>query len=130
MISKTIAAVLVCVLLHNGVATEDQPQSQTQTVVKMQQALHKAHEKDKAVKITLRKKMDNQRKFMGKVQEITDAGFSIVEQKTGKTMSFAYQDIQQVGQAGVSKGTIIAVVALVAGGLIILGILHYELGKS
>src|SRR5215470_12169422 len=129
MIFKTIAAVLVCVLLHTSVAAEEQP-SQTQTVDKMQQVLHKAQDKDKAVKITLRKKMDNQRKFMGKVKEITDAGFSIVEQKTGRTMSFAYQDVQQVGQAGVSKGTIIAVVALVAGGLIILGILHYELGKS
>src|SRR5262249_50868463 len=107
MISKSIAAVLVCVLLHTSVAAEDQPQSQTQTVDKMQQVLHKAQDKDKAVKITLRKKMDNQRKFMGKVREITDAGFSIVEQKTGKTMSFAYQDVQQVGQAGVAKGTII-----------------------
>jgi len=96
----------------------------------MQQVLHKAQEKDKAVKITLRKKMDNQRKFMGKVKEITDVGFSIVEQKTGKTMSFAYQDVQQVGQAGVSKGTIIAVAALVAGGLIILGVIFHEMGKD
>jgi len=80
MIFKTIAAVLVCVLLHTSVAAEEQL-SQTQTVDKMQQVLHKAQDKDKAVKITLRKKMDNQRKFMGKVKEITDAGFSIAQQK-------------------------------------------------
>ena len=130
MIFKTIAAVLVCVLVHNSVAAEVQPQPPTQTVDKMQQVLHKAQDKDKAVKITLRKKVDNQRKVTGRVREITDTGFSIVDQKTGKTMSFAYQDVQQDGQTGVSKGTIIAVAALVAGGLIILEVIFHEMGKD
>jgi hypothetical protein len=45
-------------------------------------------------------------------------------------MNFAYEDVQQIGQTGVSKGTIIAVSALVAGGLITLGVIYHELGKD
>jgi hypothetical protein len=73
---------------------------------------------------------DLQDHFSIKVMEISDVGFSIADQKTGKTMNFAYQDVQQVGQTGVSKGTLIAVAALTAGGLIILGLIYHELGKD
>jgi Na+-transporting NADH:ubiquinone oxidoreductase subunit NqrC len=130
MISKTIAVVLVCVLLHTSVAAEDQSQSQTQTVDKMQQVLHKAQERNKPVKVTLRKKIDNQRKFTGRVVEISDAEFAIADQKSGKAMTFKYDDVQQVGQTGMSTGTIITIGALVAGGLIILGVIYHEVGKD
>jgi len=130
MISKTISVVLVLILLHGGVVSETQQQPPTQNIAKMQEVLHKAQNKDKAVKITLLKKINKQRKFTGKVMEISDAGFSIADQKTGKTTNFAYQDVHQVGQTGVSKGTIIAVAALTAGGLIILGLIYHELGKD
>jgi len=84
MISKTISTVLVCVLLHSLVLGENEPPPQTQTVAKMQQVLHKAQERNKAVKITLRKKIDHQRKFAGRVVEISGAGFAIADQKSGK----------------------------------------------
>src|SRR5262249_50328038 len=74
MIFKTIAAVLVCVLLHNSVAAEDQPQSQTQTVDKMQQVLHKAQDKDKAVKITLRKKYGQSTQVDGQSERSHECG--------------------------------------------------------
>jgi len=130
MISKTISAALVLALLHGSAVSETKPQPPKQSIAKMQQLLHKAQEKDKEVKITLVKKIDNYRKFTGKVMEISDRDFTIADQKTGKTMNFAYEDVQQIGQTGVSKGTIIAVSALVAGGLIILGVIYHELGKD
>jgi hypothetical protein len=58
MFSKVIAVVLVAVLVHGSIAAQDQPQSPQQTVAKMQQVLHKAQEKDKAVKVILNKKIE------------------------------------------------------------------------
>jgi|SRR5215470_317109 len=130
MISKTISAVLVCVLLHCNVVAQNESQPHTQTVAKVQQAIQKARERDKAVKITLQKKIENQRKFTGRVVEISDAGFAIADQKSGNTRTFKYGDVQQVSQTGVSKGTIITIGAVVAAGLIILGVILHELGQD
>jgi hypothetical protein len=124
MLYKAISLALVAVLLHGSIAAQDQPQSSAQTVTKMQQVLHRAQEKDKAVKVMLNKKIDNQGQFSGKVSEISDTGFTLTDQKTGKTMKLAYEDIQQVKQKGLSKGASIAIgvgiaVALLVGVAII-----------
>jgi hypothetical protein len=65
MLYRGISLALVVVLLHGSVAAQAQPQSPTQTVAKMQQVLHKAQGKDKAVKVTLNKKMDNPKQVYG-----------------------------------------------------------------
>lgn len=110
MLYRAISLALVVVLLHGSVAAQGQPQSPTQTVAKMQQVLHKAQEKDKAVKVTLNKKIDNQSKFTGKVSEISDTGFTLTDQKTGKPMKLAYAYVQQISQKGMSTGAKIAIV--------------------
>ena len=65
---RAISLVIVVVLVHGSIAAQDQPQFPPQTVAKM---LHKAQEKDKAVKVILTKKIDKQRKFSGKVSDIS-----------------------------------------------------------
>lgn len=95
MFYKAISLALVAVLLHGSIAAQDQPQSSAQTVAKMQQVLHKAQEKDKAVKIILNKKID---KFSGKVSDISDTGFVVTDQKTGKPMKLAYAHVREVHQ--------------------------------
>ena len=57
MFYKAISLVLVAVLVHGSIAAQDQSQSPQQTVDKMQQILHKAQEKGKAVKVTLNRKI-------------------------------------------------------------------------
>jgi len=52
---RAISLVLVAVLLHGSIAAQDQPQSPPQIVAKMQQVVCKAQEKDKAVKVILKK---------------------------------------------------------------------------
>ena len=83
----------------------------------MQQVLHKAQEKDKAVKVTLKKKIDNQKKFSGKVSDISDTGFVVTDQKTGKIQKLAYEDVREVHQKGLSKGAKIALG--VVGGIVV-----------
>ena len=107
MVFKAISLALVAALLHGSIAAQDQPQSPQQTVAKMQQVLHKAQEKDKAVKVILNKKIDNQKKFSGKVSDISDTGFTLTDYKTGTTKKLAYEDVQRVNQKGMSKGKII-----------------------
>jgi RimP-like protein len=125
MFYKAVSVALVAVFLHGSMAAQDQPQSPAQAVAQMQQVLHKAQEKNKAVKVTLKKKIDNQKKFSGKVSDISDTGFVITDQKTGTTKRLAYEDVRQVNQAGMSRGAkigigiavgiaVLAVVAVVA----------------
>ncbi len=115
MVSKMISVILVAALLHGNIAAQDQPQSPPQTVAKMQQVLHKAQEKDKVVKVILNKKIDKQKKFSGKVSGISDTGFVVIDQKTGKAMTLAYEDVKEVHQKGMPKG---AKAAIAIGGIV------------
>ena len=126
MLHRAISLALVAVLLHGSVAAQAQPQSPPQTVAKMQRVLHKAQDKDKAVKVTLNKKIDNQRKFSGKVSEITNTGFTLTDQKTGKAMKLAYEDVREVHQKGWPKAATIAIV-VVAGVVIALVAVGYSI---
>ena len=112
MFYKAVSVALVAVLLHGSVAAQDQTQSPPQTIAKMQQVLHKAQEKGKAVKVTLNKKIDKQRKFGGKVGEISDTGFTLIDHETGKHTKLAYEDVQQIKQKGVSKVLIVVIVVV------------------
>jgi hypothetical protein len=122
MVSKVIPVMLVTVLLHGSLVAQAQPQSPAQSPAEKQQVLRRAEQKGKDVKVTLERKIDNQRKFTGKVSQISDSGFTLTNQKTGKT-KLAYEDVQQVQQKGLSKGWKIAlgVTAGVVLGAILVG---------
>ncbi|HMK21584.1 MAG TPA: hypothetical protein VK466_04580 [Terriglobales bacterium] len=123
MIFKMISLVLVAVLLRGSMAAQNQTRSAPQTVAKMQQVLRKAREKNKAVKITLNKTIENQLKFNGKVSDISDTGFVFNDRKTGKTMQVAYADVQEVKQKGLSKTAKILIVSgIVVGAAVGLGV--------
>ena len=117
MFYRTISVILVAVLVHGSIAAQDQTQSSPQTVAKMEEVLHKALEKDKAVKVILKTKIDNQKKFRGKVSDISDTGFVVADQKTGRIQKLAYEDVQQINQTGMSKGAKIGIA--VAVGLVV-----------
>jgi ABC-type uncharacterized transport system YnjBCD substrate-binding protein len=120
---KTIASILIAVLLHGSLAAQTPAQSSVQSTAKMQQVLRKAQEKDKAVKVILNKKFDNQNEFSGKVSDISDTGFVLTDQKTRTTKKLAYEDVQQVKQKGMSKGAKILIVsAVVVGAAIGIGV--------
>ena len=122
MIFKMISVVLVASLLYSSMAAQDQARSSLQTVTSMQQILRKAQEKNKAVKITLNKKIENQLNFSGKVSGVSDADFTLSDQKTGKTMQIAYADTKEVRQKGMSKTSKILIVSgIVVGTVIAMG---------
>jgi len=122
MFYRAISVVLVAVLVHGSVTAQVQPQSATQTAAKMQQILRKAQEKNKTVKVILSKRIYNQTELSGKVNDISDTGFVLTDQKTGETRRLAYEDVQQVKQKGMSKRTKILIVsAVVVGAMIGLG---------
>ena len=108
MLYKALSLVLVVVLVHSSVTAQEQ-QSSTQPVAKMQQILRKAQEKDKAVKVTLNRKIDNRNKLTGTVSEISDTDFTLTDQQTGKTMKLAYEDVRHVTRKGMSKGAKVAI---------------------
>lgn len=116
MFCKAVSLALVAVLLHGSIAAQTEPQSLSQTAAEIKQVLHKAQMKDKAVKVTLNKKIDNQNKFTGKVSEISDTGFTLTNQQTGVTTKLGYADVGQVKQKGMSKSSKILIVGLVVVG--------------
>jgi len=128
MFYRAISLVLVAVLLHSSIAAQTSS-SPTQSVAKMQQVLRKAQEKDKAVKVILNRKIDNQKKLIGKVSHISDTGFVLTDQKTGTTKQLAYADVQQVNRKGMSKGSKIAIgIAVGAAAFLAVGAVCYAAG--
>jgi hypothetical protein len=109
---KTIASLLIAVLLHGSLAAQVPAQSPVQSTARMQQVLRKAQENDKAVKVILNKKIDNEKKFSGKATHISDTGFVVTDRKTGKTQKLDYADVREVHQKGWSTGATIAVVVI------------------
>lgn len=108
MISKTISVFLMALLLHSSVAAQTSS-SPTQSAARMQQVLRKAQGKDKPVTVILSKKIDNKTKLTGKVSEVSDTSFTVTDQKTGNLTKLAYEDVRQVNQQGMSKGSKIAI---------------------
>jgi hypothetical protein len=122
MLYKTVSLALVVLLLHGSIVAQAQPQSPAHTAAQMQRVLRMAQEKNKAVKVTLKKMIDNQTTFSGNVSDISDTGFVLVNQKTQATKTFAYEDVQQVKQKRMSRGAKILIVSLVVvGGVIAMG---------
>jgi hypothetical protein len=119
MISKMISAVLVAAILQGSIAAQDQARSQQQTITTMQHFLRKAQEKNKAVKVTLNKKINNQRKVSGGVSGISDTGFVIDDEKTGTATTVAYSDVREVSYKGLSTATQIVIVTGVVVGVLV-----------
>jgi hypothetical protein len=129
MLYKLISLVLIAVLPHGSVAAQDQPQSPPQTLAKMQQVLHNAQQKNKAIRITLNKRTDNKTKLLGKVSEISDTSFTVIDQKTGNPTKLVYEDVREVKQKGMSKGSGIALgIGIAAAALITLAVIFGQSG--
>ncbi len=122
MLYKVIAVALVTFLLHGSLLTETQP------LAKMQQVLRKAQEKNKAVKITLAKRLDNQAQLRGKVSEVSDTGFAVTD-KTGKITKLVYEDVQQVKQEG-TKGWVIALVVAAGVGVLVVVLVFTSIARN
>jgi hypothetical protein len=113
------AVVLVAVLLQGSVAAQDQSQSPLQTPAQMQQVLHKAQEKDKAVRVILNKKINNQNKLSGRVSGISDTSFVVDDEKSGTATTVEYSDVRKVSQKGLSTATRIVIVVAVVVGVVV-----------
>lgn len=119
MFYKMTAVVLVAVLLQGSVAAQDQSQSPLQTPAQMQQVLHKAQEKDKAVRVILNKKINNQNKLSGRVSGISDTSFVVDDEKSGTATTVEYSDVRKVSQKGLSTATQIVIVVAVVVGVVV-----------
>lgn len=118
MISKIISAVLVAALLSGSIAAQEQALVPPQTVAKIQHVLRKAQEKNKSVKVRLNKNVNNQNKLSGRVSGISDTGFVIDDEKSGRATTVAYSDVQEISQKGLTTATQIVIVAAVVVGVV------------
>lgn len=115
---KMMAVALIPMLLQASLLSQTGPQA-LQTADLMQEIARKAYGKDKSVKVTLLKKIDNQRRLRGKVRDISGTGFTLTDEKTGKTMQVAYADVQEIKQDGMSKTAKILIVSGIVVGVVV-----------
>ena len=108
MTTAKISYVLLAVFLLQTVLPAEVAQGQTQTVDLMKQTLSQAQSKHKLVTVVLIKPMDGRKKVSGTVTAVSDATFTLIENKTGQAREFAYSDVQKVGRKGMSTGLQIA----------------------
>jgi hypothetical protein len=129
MFYKAICLALVAALLHGSLAAQDQTfQPPHQTAAQMQQVLRKARDKDKTVKVTLRNKIDNQKKVSGTVTDISDSGFALTDQKTGKTMKLAYAEVKEINRKGMTTDDKIVIGVAIAGTFVLVMVVLTALG--
>lgn len=124
MFYRAITLSLVFLLVQGSMAAQDQSQFPQQTVAQMQKVLRQAEESNKAVKVTLKKKIDRQSKFKGTVSEISDSGFVLTNQKDGKIQTLNYEDIKKVNRTGLSRAGMITLI--VVGGVVVAAIVVGE----
>lgn len=117
MLYRVVPLVIVALLLPSTMAAQAQSQPPQQTPAQMQQVLQNAQQKNKAVKVTLKQKIENHRKFSGGVSDISDTGFTLTDRKTGRAMKLTYADVDKVKRKGMSKGAKIAI-GVTAGALL------------
>ena len=136
---KTISVCLVAVLLLNtyGLASPSEPRSDTQTTpasntqlagkIKTEIERRGTGEKSR-VKVRLRDKTE----VKGYISQIDATSFQVTDEKTGKAMTLAYNEVEKVGGRGMSRNTKIVIfvgVGIAVAG-IILGVLAAALNHS
>ena len=109
MLRKAICLALAAALLQGCIAAQDQLQSPTQSLAKMQKVLRKAQENNKAVRVVLIKKINSRKTLSGNVSDISDTGFVVTDQNTGATSQLLFADVREVHRKGLKKGEIIAI---------------------
>ena len=136
---KTISICLVAVLVLNtyGLAspadprsgTEPSPANSAQPAEKIKMEVERRGTGEKSrVKVRLRDKTE----VKGYISQIDATSFQVTDEKTGKAMTLAYNDVEKVGGRGMSRNTKIVIfvgVGIAAAG-IILGVLAAALNHS
>jgi hypothetical protein len=92
----------------------DQPSKLDQEIAKIKTAISKrvADDKDK-VKLKLRDGSE----VKGRLNQASDAGFTITKDKGSQPMTFTYADVQKVNGRGLSRGAKIGIIAAIVGGI-------------
>jgi hypothetical protein len=136
---KSICCCLVAVLMLNtySLANPTEPRSDSQTAatsnaqpaekIKAEVERRGAGEKSR-VKLRMRDKTE----VKGHISRIDASSFQVTEDKTGRVVTIAYNEVEKVGGRGMARNTKIVIftgVGIAAAG-IILGILAWTLNRS
>jgi len=109
MLRKSISLVLISILATLfSVPAQAQEQPLAQTINEMKQVVQKALDKDKPVKVKLKEKLSGKTKLTGRVSEVSDAGFVLIDEKTRATTKLTYDGLKEVRPKGLSTGVKIA----------------------
>lgn len=77
----------------------------------------------------VRAKLVNGTEVKGYISKIEEASFTVTDEKTGQTTTVSYADVQKIRGPGLSKGGVIALVA-VGGAVVVLVVIGIMVGHA
>jgi hypothetical protein len=93
---SSVISLLVLLVGYPAVAQD----TYKQTPAQMKGNLQKATKKDKPVEVVLNKKVDGQKKYVGRVKNVLDDSFEITDEQTNQIRTFLYVDVKEVRGKG------------------------------
>ena len=129
MFNKFVSLVLMSALFYLTLVMPAVAQQQGQTVARMKQTVQKAMEKDKEITAFLKHSRNGKTKLKGKVKQLADEGFTLIDLKTSEQTQLAFDEIKEIRGKPSHTGLIVAL-AVVAGVAIAVLVGINALGKN
>jgi len=94
----------------------------------LQAKARSAMARHKPVVVTTRSENNGRNKVQGTISEVSDKGLTLVENKTGRTMSMSYEEIRDIK----GKSAHWPIYVAIAGGAaaVVLGVMFHDLSKD
>jgi hypothetical protein len=130
MLRKFVSLALIGVLANLfRVPAQAQEQPWVQTIKEMKQVVQKALDKEKSVRVKLKKRQSGKTTLTGRVSEVSEAGFTLTDEKTNTTSTLTYDELKEVKVTGLSTGSKIAIGVVLASAVIVLAVI-YKIASS
>lgn len=133
---KVVSLLLVSLLVCEGTSFASQATPTTETLqVQAPQTPQAAKVRTKVQNrgtgknSRVRAKLVNGTEVKGYISKIEEASFTVTDKKTGQTTTIPYADVQKIRGPGLSKGGVIALVA-VGGAVVVLVVIGIMIGHA
>jgi len=126
MLQKLMSVILAGGLILSGSASG--AAEQAGRAADLQAKARRAMDQHKQVVVVTQAEKDGAKKFHGTISEVSDKGFALVENRTGRTMAMSYEEIRDIK----GKSAHWPIYVAIAGGAaaVVLGVMFHELSKD
>ena len=133
---KAVSALLAILLVYNSAVfggqaapTSGTTQVQTQETAQAAKVRTKVQNRGTGKNSRVQAKLKNGTETKGYISKIEETSFTVTDKKTGQATTVPYADVQKIRGPGLSKGGVIALVA-VGGAVVVLVVIGIMVGHA